>query len=121
MVGIGQSMLGRASGYIEAMAAHALAFALGLASATAQPIVARGPHVSEKGDVGTVSLGDLAGVETVHLDDDGGVAYSHGAIVPSIPYLAATPDASCLHDAAMLALPFHDSAPLDAFDGTGRA
>ena len=22
---------------------------------------------------------------------------------------------------AMLALPFHDSAPLDAFDGTGRA
>ena len=77
------------------MAAHArfLTLALGLASsATAQPIVARGPHVSEKGDVGTVSLGDLAGVETVHLDDDGSVAYSHGAIVPSIPYLAATPD-----------------------------
>jgi len=36
-------------------------------------------------------------------------------------HLAVTPDAPCLHDAAILELPFHDSAPLDTFDGTGRA
>ena len=58
---------------------------------------------------------DLARQEAAQLvarDLSVGLAASH---------LAATPDASCLHDAAMLALPFHDSAPLDAFDGTGRA
>ena len=58
---------------------------------------------------------DLARQEAAQLvarDLTVGLAASH---------LAATPDASCLHDAAMLALPFHDSAPLDAFDGTGRA
>ena len=35
-------------------------------------------------------------------------------------HLASNADAACLHDAAMLALPCHDSAPLDAFGAGGR-
>lgn len=60
---------------------------------------------------GPEDLGRQATARLVARDLTVGLADAH---------LAAHPEAACLHDAAMLALPFHDSAPLDSFDGTGR-